>query len=186
MGWFKSPPDVTTLDDDAVIALVCDDPEKFEILYERYFQRIYRYCLKRTSQVQIAEDLSSEIFLRVLRHLDSYRPQGNFAAWLFRIAHNVVIDHYRRQKPSIAIDHIQMKGDSKMTQTVANQLLVADMLSDLTDDERELLVLRLEAELTAPEIAERTGKTANAVRVQIYRLLKRLRARYETMIGGEV
>lgn len=117
--------------------------------------------------------------------IDSYRP-GNFPAWLFRIAHNIVVDHYRKQKQVIAIDSLRLEDDTRVIHEVDNQLLVQDLLSELSDDERELLSLRLDAGLSAPEIAEKTGKTANAVRVQIYRILKRLRDRYENTIGGEL
>ncbi|MGB7337329.1 MAG: sigma-70 family RNA polymerase sigma factor [Phototrophicaceae bacterium] len=175
---------IQLLDDDQVIALIPDNPDAFEVLYKRYVQQIYRYCLKRTSNVQIAEDLCSEIFITVLHKLKTYQA-GNFAAWLFTIAHHAVVDHYRKQKPVVALDNIQMEGESQMVQTITNQLLLAELLADLTDSERELLVLRLEAELSAPEIAKRTGQTANAVRVQIYRLLKRLRDRYNTTMGEE-
>ncbi|MEO1289881.1 MAG: sigma-70 family RNA polymerase sigma factor [Chloroflexota bacterium] len=184
MGWNNTPATpLDDLDDDQLVAMVQEDKSAFETLYRRYVQRIYRYCLKRTNNVQIAEDLCSDIFLRVLEKLDTYHPNGNFAGWLFRVAHNAIVDHYRRQKEVINIEHLQMKGETHMSKIVANQLLVSEILSELTDDERQLIVLRLEAELSAPEIAERTGQTANAVRVQIYRLMKRLRARYSNMLG---
>lgn len=187
MQWTKktvSDTAIDILDDDQVIALIPDTPDAFEVLYKRYVQQIYRYCLKRTSNVQIAEDLCSEIFITVLHKLQTYQT-GNFVAWLFTIAHHTVVDHYRKQKPVVALDTIQLKGDAQMAHTVTNQLLVADMLADLNDDERHLLVLRLELGLSAPEIAKQTGQTANAVRVQIYRLLKRLRDRYQATMGDD-
>lgn len=186
MGWDEHPPDPTMdeLGDDQVIALVRQNSEVFKVLYERYFQRVYRYCLKRTSNVYIAEDLCSEVFIKVLSKLDLY-DGGNFAGWLFRIAHNIVIDHYRKHKKVIALEEIQLTGETQMTNTIANQLAVAELLSELSESERELLMLRLDAELSAPEIAAITGQTANAVRVQIYRLLKRLRDRYAAVMGDD-
>jgi RNA polymerase sigma-70 factor (ECF subfamily) len=187
MGWNEHPPDpaMNALDDDQLIAVIRENSEFFSVLYERYFQRVYHYCLKRTSDVHIAEDLSSEIFIKVLSKLDSYRVGSHFPAWLFRIAHNSIVDHYRKHKKVLALETIQLRGDSQMINTVANQLAVEELLSELTESERELLMLRLDAELSAPEIAALTGKSANAVRVQIYRLLKRLRDRYEAMMGDE-
>lgn len=186
MAWNEHDPEpmVDQLDDDQLIARVRENPELFDVLYNRYFQRIYRYCLKRTNDVQQAEDLCSEVFITLYRKLDLYKG-GHLAGWLFRIAHNIVIDHYRKQKQVIALDSVQLRGDSQMAQSIANQMLVEEMLSELSESERELITLRLDAGLSAPEIAEITGKSASAIRVQIYRLLKRLRDRYTGMIGDE-
>lgn len=186
MEWHQHPPDPATdkLDDDQIIARVRENSDYFSVLYERYFQRVYGYCLKRTSNVQIAEDLCSEIFIKVLSKLDTYTG-GNFVAWLFRIAHNTVVDHYRQHKKVVAIDQLQLRSEAQMTKTVANQLAVEELLSELSDSERELITLRLQAGLSAPEIAEIVGKSANSVRVQIYRLLKRLRNRYGSKMGDE-
>ncbi|MGJ3239340.1 MAG: RNA polymerase sigma factor [Anaerolineae bacterium] len=178
----SSEPPYDELDDDQVIALVQKNSDVFEVLYERYFQRVYHYCLKRTSDVQIAEDLCSDIFIKVMSNLASYTG-GNFAGWLFRIAHNSVIDHYRRHKKVIALDSDLIRGDTQMTERIANQMAVEELLSELSESERELLSLRLDVELTAPEIAELTGKSANAVRVQVYRILQRLRDRYTAVMG---
>lgn len=186
MEWHEHPPDPASdiPDDDEVIARVRENSDYFSVLYERYFQRVYGYCLKRTSNVQIAEDLCSDIFIKVLSKLDTYTG-GNFAAWLFRIAHNTVVDHYRKNRKVVAIDQLQLRSDTQMSNTVANQLAVEELLSELNEDERELITLRLQAGLSAPEIAEIVGKSANSVRVQIYRLLKRLRDRYGAMMGGD-
>lgn len=179
MGWYEHPPNPTIdkLDDNQVIALVRENSDMFKVLYERYFHRIYSYCLKRTNNVQMAEDLSSEVFINVFKKLDSYKG-GYFTGWLFRIAHNVVVDHYRKHKKVVAIDNIPLQNESHMTNIIAHQLFIEEILSELDESEREILMLRLDAELSAPEIARLTGKSANAVRVQIYRLLKRLRERH--------
>lgn len=186
MGWQQTPSDpaIDELDDDQLIELIQENPDLFKVLYERYFQAVYRYCLKRSSDVQVAEDLSSEVFIKVMNKLHTYKV-GNFPAWLFRIAHNVVVDYYRKQKTVVAIDKLQLTADTKMPSRVANRLLLDDIFAELTEEERELLTLRLELGLSAPEIAAQQGKTANSVRVQIYRLLKRLRDRHQSVMGDD-
>lgn len=84
------------------------DPTAFEPLYERYVERVYAYCLKRTGNVQDAEDLTSQVFVKILNSLHTYRAGGLFSAWLFRIAHNVVYDFYQDQRVIINIDDLEI------------------------------------------------------------------------------
>ncbi len=74
------------------------DPTAFQELYNYYFPRVYAYVIYRVGRVQDAEDLVADAFLRVVERLDKFqwRGEGSFAAWLFRIAHNLVSDFYRR------------------------------------------------------------------------------------------
>ncbi len=71
--------------------------DAFGSLYEEYGERIYRYVYARTGQTEVAEDLAQEVFLRAFQRISSYHSRGTpFFAWLVRIAHNIVIDYYRR------------------------------------------------------------------------------------------
>src|SRR5262245_35965231 len=90
-----------------------DDPRAFVALYERYLGRVYRYCLVRLPSVAMAEDATSEAFLKALDRLPGYRG-GSFAAWLFAIVRNVVTDHYRR-RPSAPLEAaLDMAGGSSL------------------------------------------------------------------------
>src|SRR4051794_13309049 len=75
----------------------------FDLLYEKYVERIYNYCLRRVGQTQEAEDLASVIFTRAWAGLSTYRG-GSEAAWLFKIAHNTVANHLRARKPQVSLD----------------------------------------------------------------------------------
>src|SRR5579885_3182891 len=89
--------------DDATLAAAARaDPRAFTVLYERYLGPIYRYCFARLGNREAAEDATSAIFLKALAALPEYRD-GGFAAWLFQIAHNVVVDLVRRQRPTVAL-----------------------------------------------------------------------------------
>jgi RNA polymerase sigma-70 factor (ECF subfamily) len=87
------------------------DPEAFGLLYERYVAQIYRYLYYRTGNPQDAEDLTARTFYRALEHLPRYQERGlPFAAWLYRIAHNIVVNWQRdrRRRPVVALDHVVM------------------------------------------------------------------------------
>lgn len=183
----KSTASVTALqaDDDQLVRLAQQDATQFAPLYDRYFERVYRYCLRRVSDAQLAEDLCSEIFIKVMDNLHRYQD-GVFAAWLFRIAHNTVVSHYRQQREHIALDKVILPDEHNSIAQMTDSLFVQEILQSVSDEEAELLALRLDAEMSAQEIGAVIGKSANAVRVQIHRVFTRLRARYgNDHSGGE-
>jgi RNA polymerase sigma-70 factor, ECF subfamily len=158
----------------------------FAPIYEYYFDRVYAYCLRRTNGVQEAEDLCSLVFSRALAGLESYRG-GVVAAWLFQIAHNTVIKHYRARRTVTALDEIEeleAESDLERVDDVELWRTLSQLVATLPDDQRELLALMLDAELSSQEVGEIVGKSAGAVRVQFHRLLKQLRERY-AQISGE-
>src|SRR5690606_31104714 len=97
-----APPD-SPGDEARLMSLARAHPEAFAPLYERYFPRVYAYCLRRVDDPQEAEDLCSQVFTRALTGLHSYRG-GLVSAWLFRIAHTVVVNHYRSRRRVIPLD----------------------------------------------------------------------------------
>src|SRR5690242_19609134 len=81
------------------------DQDSFARLYDAYMERIYRYIFFRVADDELAEDITSQVFLKVWEKLGTYRPgQSPFIAWLYRIAHNAVIDSYRTRKALIPLD----------------------------------------------------------------------------------
>jgi RNA polymerase sigma-70 factor, ECF subfamily len=84
----------STPDDEVLVAAARLDPRAFDAVYDRYVGPVYRYCHVRLGRREAAEDATSAVFLKALAGLDGYRP-GNFPAWLFRIAANVVTDARR-------------------------------------------------------------------------------------------
>ena len=80
------------------------DGEAFGRLYEAYFDRVYRFIYFRVTDDQVAEDLSSQVFLKAWENLRRYHPRGPFLAWLYAIARNTVIDSYRTRKQTVSLD----------------------------------------------------------------------------------
>jgi RNA polymerase sigma-70 factor (ECF subfamily) len=154
------------------------DPAAFKPIYEEYFPRIYRYCLRRVGCSQEAEDLTSHVFTRALASLSGYRG-GSMAAWLFRIAHNVVANHLRDRRVTIPLEETESvaEGDGALGRLMDDEerLLAARLIEQLPDEQRELLALRIAGGLSAKEIGQVIGKSEGAVRVAIHRIVQQLR-----------
>ncbi|MDZ4346963.1 MAG: sigma-70 family RNA polymerase sigma factor, partial [Candidatus Binatia bacterium] len=83
------------------------DPEAFGVLYDYYLPRIYRFVLFKVSSKEHAEDITQYAFLKAWENIRTYRPQGHaFGSWLYRIARNAVIDHYRKRGPHLDIQEV--------------------------------------------------------------------------------
>jgi RNA polymerase sigma-70 factor, ECF subfamily len=165
-------------DDDLALA-AREDPNAFGILYERYVDRIYGYCLIRLRDRAAAEDASSDVFLKAFAGVNKYHG-GNFAAWLFRIAHNAVISILQREQPHSTLEagREPIDGEPTPEETVLKRAereeLIAGM-ARLGDEQRIVIELQL-ARWTGTQIAEATGKSSAAVKKLRYRAVSRLSA----------
>jgi len=159
------------------------DADSFGLIYELYADLVFRFIYSQLSHYQDAEDLTEEVFLRIWRSLDSYEHKGiPFIAYVFRIARNAVIDHYRqasRNQNQIPFED-QLIGHTKYEpeqQAALNsvQKEIRARLKDLREDYRNVLVLRFFSGLTTEETAQALGKSSGAVRVLQHRALAALR-----------
>jgi len=160
------------------------DEESAALLFDHYYPRLYRYALARLGASQDAEDVAAETFARVLRDLDRFRWRGaGFDAWLFRIAHNLVMDHFRRTRRE-APDQDAMETEEMDLSTPETALLeseltyeVQEMLVHLSPEQRDVIALRFAAGLDTNETATAMNKKVNAVRQLQFRALQTLRQR---------
>jgi RNA polymerase sigma-70 factor, ECF subfamily len=155
------------------------NPVLFAPLYERYVDRVYAYCRRRAATTQDAEDLCSMVFARALAGLHTYEG-GQVAAWLFRIAHNVVVNHYRAHRPLEPLDDDFTSFDDDSLEHIERAedgRILTELIAHLPDDQRNLLSLAVDAGLNSQQIGALLGKNAGAVRVQLHRLFKSLRER---------
>jgi RNA polymerase sigma-70 factor (ECF subfamily) len=150
-------------------------------LYDQYAPLIYAYLYRRVHDAQLAEDLTSEVFVRVLQAIQSEQFwHTSFRGWLYRIAHNLVVDHYRKQPPApmLALDErlvaVQGDPDSALAEKLSRQGLLA-AISQLTPDQQQVLVLRFGEQLAAREVAEVMDKSVGAVEALQHRALAALR-----------
>jgi RNA polymerase sigma-70 factor (ECF subfamily) len=162
------------------------DADAFGRLYRLHVQAIYRYIYHRVNHVHLAEDLTGDVFTRALRGIGGYRDQGKpFIAWLYRIAHDRVIDHYRRvdRRPneSDLEDEpipVQMDMDEGLLRRQAAQALRA-AIAELTDDQQQVVILRFMEGQRLETVAEIMGKNANAIKALQHRALRALATRLQ-------
>ncbi len=155
------------------------DQDAFGELYERYVDRVFRMIRLRVSDEMTAEDLTSEAFMKAWDALDGYRQRGySFGAWLFRIARNLVIDHYRTAKESEPLEDAEREAaDGGVEAAVARRELTGQMrgkLSALTEDQRAVLELKFLMDLSTDEVGRALGKRPGAVRALQMRGLQAL------------
>ncbi len=161
-----------------------NDIRAFTELYEHYFPRVYKYVYYRIGERTVTEDLVSTIFLRVVERIESYRERnGEFSPWLFRIAHNVVVDYYRKKARSevpLEESAIEIINTRFTERQVIEQLSDEDILAQislLADREREIIGLKFGAGLDNGQIANLLNVSDNHVAVILYRAMKKLRQR---------
>src|SRR5579875_208291 len=164
-------PPVGDTDEADLVRLAQEDPSTFAALYQLYLSRVYNYVRARLASEEEAADLTQQIFLQALNALPAYQARGTpFAAWLFQIARNAVIDHYRRRKSFVSWDALLIHRERLAR--------LKPLVARLTPFERELLALRFAAGLSSPEIAQVVGKSPAAVKKQLTRLLHALKEQY--------
>lgn len=159
-----------------------NDMRAFSDLYDHYFPRVYKYVYYRVGERKVAEDLVSTIFLKVVERIDSYREKhGEFSPWLFRIAHNVVVDFYRdkaRSEVPLEDSAVEIVSTQFTEQQVLERLSDEDLLAKvacLADREREIIGLKFGAGLSNGQIANLLNLSNNYVAVILYRAMKKLR-----------
>lgn len=157
------------------------DQHAFARLYDAYMERIYRYIYFRVADDEIAEDITSHVFLKAWEKLGSYQPgQSPFIGWLYRIAHNAVIDNYRTKKIIIGLDEVTPREisqddgvEEKLERQIKSQQL-REALQELTEEQQQVLILKFISELSTAEIARQLGKQQGAVRALQMRALQGL------------
>ena len=153
----------------------------FGRLYEIYFERVYRYMMARVGDASEAEDLTQELFLKVMASLGSYRFQGPpFAAWLFRIAHNLVVDHLRRRsrRPTTELHEGLPLLDDAPDDLVVLGLTMDDVRSameEVTDAQRQVISLRFSGGLSIAETAQAMKKKEGAIKALQHSAINALR-----------
>jgi RNA polymerase sigma-70 factor (ECF subfamily) len=146
------------------------DTTALTALYEEHAPRLYRYFLTRVDgRSQQAEDLTEEVFVRVIERLEKYEDRGlPLGAWLFRIAHNLLIDQQRRlpKQPMVAIEEVEeLRGPAeKYLQQALDQHEISLTMTRLTSDQRNVIQLRFIDGLSIIETATALGKTEESVK----------------------
>jgi RNA polymerase sigma-70 factor (ECF subfamily) len=170
-------------DENLMLRYAAGDAAAFESLYARHKAPLYRYVLRQVDR-NIADELYQDIWLKLVDARDSYQPSAKFTTWLYRIARNRIIDHYRRQsiRPvdnnATAIDATADRDCDQPEQRIESQdrmerLMVA--ITDLPREQKDVFLLREQAGLGLDEIAILTGVSFEAAKSRLRYALRRLR-----------
>ncbi|HEX2465939.1 MAG TPA: RNA polymerase sigma factor [Thermoanaerobaculia bacterium] len=169
------------------------DLEQLSELFERHHRRLYQFFLKLARDRSVAEDLVQEVFVRVLKYRHTWRDEAEFVPWMFALARNAAVDHFRSRtrdskrdaaalpdlttQPAHAVERLEELER-------ATQLRAA--LDLLAPDKREVLLLARFGELRHDRIAAMLGISPGAVRVRLHRALKELREAYRQVTAEEL
>lgn len=162
-------------DNELVDKFVSGDMNSLELLINRYRKQIYTYIFLLVKNQHLAEDIFQDTFIKVIKSLDSgkYQDSGKFLAWVLRIAHNLVIDHYRKERQLNASSRedfgLDILNSRKYAVKPAEDTMIdrqirkdiRGLIDNLPEEQKEVLILRQYCELSFKEIADHTHVSIN-------------------------
>ena len=175
-----------TADEALMLAYAAGDTRAFEQLYSRHRGRLYRYLLRQVRDPALADEFFQDIWQRVITAREGWKPEAAFTTWLFRIAHNRLTDHWRalKHRPAAPADGDERAARVPDPDTPERNLSEFEQrrrlqlaLAELPEDQREVLQLRLEQELSLEEIGQITGVGRETVKSRLRYAMDKLRTR---------
>lgn len=152
-------------------------------MYDEHADAIYRFIVWHSGDVLLAEDLTGEVFLRAWKYRDKLTNVTMTRAWLYRIAQNLLTDHWRKAKPVPLDDDFDAIGDDNVhdnAQRAEEAKIVRRYIAKLKPEMRSVIILRFFEHLSSDQVAVILNKTPENVRVIQYRALKALKKYYES------
>lgn len=154
------------------------------LLFERYNKRIFNFLARMTMDRDLAEDLTQNVFLRLIKYRTSYREGNRFQSWIYQVARNVFSDHYQATKNKFSdfvdvekiSEHMADRDDSD--EQDEKEKLLHRSLAKLTEEQRELLVLTRFQQLKYEEVAAIMDTTVANIKVKVHRAILKLREHY--------
>jgi RNA polymerase sigma-70 factor, ECF subfamily len=171
-------------DEELMLAYGRGDARAFETLYERHRGGLFRFILRAIKQRAAAEELFQEAWIRVIEARSRYAPQARFTTWLYTIAHNLLVDHWRRKGLTLVqLDEEELVAapDNPARQAEARESLarLLQAIEALPAAQREAFLLHEEAGLSVAEIAAVTGAGEEAAKSRLRYAMSKLRAAVE-------
>jgi len=159
------------------------------MLFDRHHRALYNFFLRLTGSREASEDLVQDVFLRMLKYRDSYRPGTLFRSWMYRIARNARLDQGRKhpQPALLADDAAEIESPAPGPQDTLAQrqelALLRAALARLPEEKREVLILSRFQQLSYEEMAELLECTVGAVKVRVHRAIEELRSVFRQLSG---
>jgi RNA polymerase sigma factor (sigma-70 family) len=172
-------------DEDVMLQVRNGEVEMLGVLFDRYQAPLFNFYCKMTQDRTVSEDLVQEVFLRILRYRQTYRPNTTFRTWMYQIARNTRLDQVRKTRPEAPFASEPVAPTSlNSAQQQQEAALLQRALMRLPEDKRELLVLSRFQELKYDEIARLLGCEVGAVKVRVHRALQQLRQIFLQLESG--
>jgi RNA polymerase sigma factor (sigma-70 family) len=168
-------------------AVKSGDLQQASLLFDRYHKRIYNFLARMTMDRILAEDLTQNVFVRMIKYRNSYREGARFQSWIYQVARNIFSDHYQemknRKRGFIEVEKIEgIMADSDETQMMdEREELLHRSLARLEPEQRELLVLTRFQHLKYEEVAAIMNTTVANIKVRVHRAIGKLREYYFEM-----
>ena len=171
-------------DDQLIAKALQGNKQAWLTLLKRYEKQIYHYGMRMTGKNEDALDLMQEVFISVFRNLSTYRNEGSFKSWMFRIAHFRCIEFYRRKKPMQGLDDApEVKSDemgvAACIHTNQENKQLINAMQQLPLAQKTVVELKFFGQLTFNEISEQTGISANTAKSRLYGALEKLKTLME-------
>jgi RNA polymerase sigma-70 factor (ECF subfamily) len=165
-------------------AVKSGDLQQATLLFERYNKRIFNFLARMAMDRDLAEDLTQNVFLRIIKYRSSYREGARFQSWIYQIARNVFSDHYQtvKNRYSNFVDVEKIREDMADSEEADSQqekeILLERSMARLTEEQRELLILTRFQHMKYEEVAELMDTTVANIKVKVHRAIIRLREFY--------
>jgi len=171
-----------------MLAVKAGDLDQFGVLFQRHHNAIFAFFYRMTADASTSEDLTQEVFIRMLKYRNTFGEDSDLRGWMYQIARNLRADHFRHRVPQAALlqeiqaDHASpsQRLEQKERVAVLHQALLA-----LPEDRRELLILARYEEMKYEQIAALLSIEVGAVKVRVHRALRELREMFFKMSGEE-
>jgi RNA polymerase sigma-70 factor (ECF subfamily) len=165
----------------AVKKAIEGDVEAFGWLYTTYVDRIYRYVFYQVGDKMTAEDVTEEVFVKTWKSIGSCRgKEQTFSAWLFRVAHNHMVDTFRKNRREVSFDNINLPDDGNPEKEAEDNMVlqkVMEAVKNLPEPQQQVILLKFLDEIDNQEIGRILGKRQGAVRALQMRALNNLRGK---------
>lgn len=171
-------------DEQLMEAVKNGDLQQASLLFDRYHKRLYHYLVRMTFDRDLAEDLTQNVFVRMLRYRTSYKDGLKFQSWIYQVARNVFSDHYQatrnQNRSEMDIEQIsdRLADANDSVQQEEQERLLIRSLAMLNDEQRELLVLTRFQHMKYEEVASLLHTTVANIKVKVHRAIGKLRENY--------
>lgn len=162
------------MEDAKIIEQIRDGkPQLFDELIKKYYGNIYCYCYRHVSNKQVSEDLTQDVFIKVIKSIDRYKHYGKFENYLYVIARNICKDFYKKKK-DVYLEEIKIQSEENQILLTEDKVFIQQALQTLPEVEREVMILRYYHDLKFKDIAKIMRCTVSITKYRLNRAEKKL------------